>query len=265
MTDYQTLLVSTSPTTTRVRLNHAESRNSLSERMLADLHLMLDEAERSPGCRVVVIEGIDDVFCTGMDFTEAIDDSPDRHGSAESFFALLRRFTTIPRTVISKVDGRVSGGGVGLAAASDLVVAGPNAVFSLPEALWGLLPCCVLPFLIRRVGFQKAYAMMLTTQPVTAGQAQTFHLVDEVSTEPDTVIRRIGFRAAKLTEATVADAKRYGAQLWPITPEMESLAVRELNRLLATAEVKAAIGGFVDRQEFPWNRPRAVDGAEGRR
>src|SRR5204863_9100504 len=116
----------------------------------------------------------------------------DRGGAA--FFGLLRRFTTVGRVIVSIVDGRVTGGGVGLVAASDLVYATERSSFGLPEALWGLLPCCVLPFLIRRVGYQPAYAMALSTQPVSAQEALRSHLVDAVADDPTALVRRLAAR-----------------------------------------------------------------------
>lgn len=260
---YETLLVEPTRFSLRVKLNRPERQNSITDAMLADLDAVLDDAEDTPDCRVVVIEGVDDVFCTGMDFGEASGqpyepDSSGSPGSAGQFFGLLRRFTETPRMVVSVVSGRVSGGGVGIAAASDFVIATPDASFSLPEALWGLLPCCVLPFLVRRVGFQKAYAMTLTTQPVTGTQAHSFQLVDELTTDPEAVLRRLAFRLSKLTTATLADAKGYFGTQWPVTPEMEGVAVEELERLLASPSVQEAIAGFAVRQEFPWNRRRGA-------
>ncbi|NUR28322.1 MAG: enoyl-CoA hydratase, partial [Catenulispora sp.] len=111
-----------------------------------------------------------------------LDEDARRTGGA--FFDLLTRFTQAPVIVAAAVDGRVAGGGVGLVAACDFVVATEASTFGLPEALWGLLPCCVLPFLIRRVGFQRAHAMALTTRPVAGAEAAAWGLVDETGPDP---------------------------------------------------------------------------------
>ncbi len=268
---YRTLNVEFRGPMVTVRLDRPEAGNAISDAMLDDLHRALDAAESAPDCRIVVLRGEAGVFCTGMDLVETAGQGsagpdtagPDTAGgesadsdSARRFFGLMKRLTTTPRIVIAEVDGRVSGGGVGFAAASDFVVATERSVFSLPEALWGLLPCCVLPFLIRRVGFQKAYAMTLSTQTVTAAQAREFHLVDELTADPAQVIRRLAFRASRLTETTVRDAKRYFGALHGISTEHEALAVGELGRLLGTEHVRQAIAGFAAHAEFPWNRQR---------
>jgi polyketide biosynthesis enoyl-CoA hydratase PksH len=244
----------------RLTLQRPDLNNSLSTAVLADLRRGLDQAERTPGCRLVVIEGSGGTFCTGMDFGEAAAPDGDAAESArrggEEFLALLTRITTIGCAVIAKVDGRVVGGGVGIAAASDLVYATPRSSFSLPEALWGLLPCCVLPFLIRRTGFQPAAAMALSTLPVTAEQALRTHLVDEVADDPEAPVRRVRQRLSKIDPATIADLKRYLRGQWFLSADMQAAAVTEFTRLMSSQAVQGRITDFATRQVFPWENAR---------
>jgi polyketide biosynthesis enoyl-CoA hydratase PksH len=174
---HDTILVATNGQALTVTLNRSSRQNALTDAMLAELHAALDEAERWPACRLVVIQGANGVFCTGMDFEEAAGEQTSADNSAPRgapFFSLLRRFTVTPRVVVSLVDGRVTGGGVGLASASDFVFASERAQFGLPEALWGLLPCSVAPFLMRRVGFQLPYASV--TSPGSGRSARRWRL-----------------------------------------------------------------------------------------
>jgi polyketide biosynthesis enoyl-CoA hydratase PksH len=157
---------------------------------------------------------------------------------------------------VSTVDGRVAGGGVGLAAASDFVYATGRSTFALPEALWGLLPCCVLPFLIRRVGFQKAYAMTLSTQPVSAAEAAGCHLVDHVADSPEDAVRRLAYRLSKLDGVVIGEAKRYLATLWEVSKETERTAVAELDRLMATPAVRGRLAEYATAGTFPWEGRR---------
>ena len=231
-----------------VALHRPEQQNSINALMLRELNDALDRAERSPVCHAFVMEGENGVFSTGMDFAETAD------GSA-SYMELLRRFSLSPRIVVAKLDGRVTGGGVGFAAASDLVVATPRTQFSLPEALWGLLPCCVLPWLIRRVGFQQAYKMALTTQNVSAEEARRCHLVDDLHDDPDEAVRRLLLRSSRVHEDTVRDLKRYARSLWIVSQAMEEAAVAEISRLLVEPRVRANISAFLEHRQFPWEKP----------
>jgi polyketide biosynthesis enoyl-CoA hydratase PksH len=231
-------------------------RNTLTTVLLDGLHQALSAAEADPESRAVVFRSQGETFCAGMDFDEA---ARENHGElAEAtgrFFDLLARCTTSGLTVIAIVEGRAVGGGVGLAAASDFVVATHRAQFSLPEALWGLLPCCVLPFLVRRVGFQLAYAMTLSTLPVTAARAAEAGLVDELTEDPERALRSLLARVTRLAPVTVAEAKRYCAEFAPVTPATRRRAVEEFHKLSSSSLFSAAIMRYARDGRYPWESP----------
>lgn len=264
---YQTIDVVEARETHRLTLRRPFRDNAIDAVLLAELHRALDRAEQAAECRIVQLQGSDGIFCSGMDFHEVarqdLAGGDDWSLGGAAFLGLLKRFTTIPRIIISWVDGRASGGGVGLAAASDFVFASARAEFALPEALWGLLPCCVLPFLIRRTGFQQAYVMALGTQPVTAAQAERFHLVDVVTDSPARAIRPLAFRAARLEESTIADLKRYFRRMWFTGEETDRAAVAEFSRLISDPRIRQRIADFVTLQRYPWERDRGQDAAAG--
>ena len=91
---------------------------------------------------------------------------------------------------IAHVRGKANAGGIGFVAACDIVLADSAAVFSLSELLFGLMPACVLPFLVRRIGFAKANAMTLSTQPVGVQVAREWGLVDAFEENSDNLLRK---------------------------------------------------------------------------
>ncbi len=119
-----------------------------------------------------------------MDFTNLQPPKSRQPSDNTLYIKLLHRFVTFPRIIISCVEGAVIAGGMGLVASSDLVVATSQSQFSLSEAIWGLLPVCVTPYLIRRVGFQAAYRLGFTTETIDAKEAYRLQLIDLLSDEP---------------------------------------------------------------------------------
>jgi polyketide biosynthesis enoyl-CoA hydratase PksH len=240
----------------RVTLDRPERQNSIDEALLRELHAVLDGVDRDPGVRVLALTANGPVFCSGMDLAGAGGASGSRGDAAArgggAFYALLERMTTIDRVVVSMVDGRAAGGGVGLVAASDLVYATERSSFSLPEALWGLLPCCVLPFLVRRVGFQPAYAMTLSTLPVSAERAERIHLVDQVVADPQVPLRSLTARLVRMDQSTPGDAKRYLAHFGPPIASMRDAAVAELVRLMAAPVAVERLTAFAGQGRLPW-------------
>lgn len=250
--NFTTVLISDIPHGIRITLNRLEQRNSLNTTLLNELNQVLNIADKNPDCRIIVLSGQSGIFCTGMDFNEVSYQSDDLI-SASSYMNTLKRFATMSKVIIAEIDGQVMAGGVGLVAASDIVIATTRSHFTLSEALWGLLPANVLPYLIRRVGFQKAYWMTLTTQTLSATDAHAIHLVDELSDQGD-VLRKLIMRLARLDEQTIMDMKQYFQKLWFINETMEQVAISELERLMAEPRVKNNITRFVREGKFPWEK-----------
>ncbi|SHG23479.1 polyketide biosynthesis enoyl-CoA hydratase PksH [Jatrophihabitans endophyticus] len=242
------------PAVVAVSIDRGDGRNSLDDAMIGELDAGLTKAEADSGCRLFVVTGGAGVFSTGMDLAAA-GSSPGTAAQVEpggAYFDLLLRLVTTPRTVVTLVDGQAAGGGVGLVAASDVVLATGTSTFALPEALWGLLPCVVLPFLRRRIGGHRARSMMVTTQPVDAGTAQSWGLVDVVGDDLPAALRPIVFRAGKLAAETIGAAKRYAARLDPIDADTRTAAVSELAELLAAPAVQERLAAFAGSGKFPW-------------
>ena len=174
---------------------------------------------------------------------------------------LMKRMTTTSKIVIALVDGQVQAGGVGLVAASDFVFATPRSTFALSEALWGLLPAMVLPFMVRRTGFGAAYAMTLSTETVDAKAACAMRLVDEVI-EPGgdgSLIDAVKKRARRfelLDEATIAAIKVYFRDLWIVDDTTERAAVGTINGLLSDPKIQAAMKDYAETGRVPWERGR---------
>ncbi|MEM9487725.1 MAG: polyketide synthase [Myxococcota bacterium] len=223
------------------------SGNAIDHDFLHQFHLELDAIERDDSARIVILRGRDGVFCIGRDLRQPDAQRPASEDLFARYMATLRRLATMPRIVIACVDGEVIAGGVGLLAASDLALATPRSRISLPEILWGLLPACVSPYLIRRVGFQHAYRMALTTQPIAAERAFEIGLIDELSEQPEPLIRQWALRLARIDTSAVRDLKRFYRDMWLIDEETDQLAVAEIRRLDARPEVKARIRSFVEQ------------------
>jgi len=261
--DYTTLLVKETPGGMIVTIDRVSARNSLNTTMLAELNHVLDVAEANPECRFVALEGQQGIFCTGMDFQEVSDSNTageierlaaqsGNDLNANPFMAILKRFTLSPKIIIAMVDGVAMAGGVGFVAASDLAIATPRSSFTVSEALWGLLPAVVAPFLVRRLGFQAAYRMALTTATVTAPKAAEIGLVDEVCDDPAECLHRWWLRLSKLRESTVGNLKRYFRKMWIVDEQMETCAVSEISHLLTQPDVLANIVNYVKYKRLPW-------------
>lgn len=166
--------------------------------------------------RVVVLVGAsEEVFSLGMDLQTFVQERQDPRVAVEAIGEALVAIGRCPLPTLGLARGRAVGGGVGLLAACDLVVASAEASFGLPELLWGFVPAAIWPVICARIGTARARTWALTAHSRTAEEAQRAGLVDEVSD-------RMGFEAA---------ARRALRQLRRVDPQ----AVRTLRRWSAEA------------------------------
>lgn len=247
--DYQTLKVSFDTRVCRIALHRPEAGNSIDGRMILELAQVLDRCAGA-GCGVLVLEGAPEVFCSGGDF-EALAASSAVPDPAP-LYELWQRLATGPWVSVALVRGRVNAGGVGFVAACDMVLADRSAAFSLSELLFGIFPACVLPFLVRRIGLQKAHYLTLSTRPFLAGEALEMGLVDALDDDLEALWRRHLLRLQRLSPAAVARYKAYlagmGAQLEALKP-----SALEANRaLFGDPVVQGHIRRYVAEGKFPW-------------
>jgi polyketide biosynthesis enoyl-CoA hydratase PksH len=253
---YSTIRVLIQREVVHIQINRPEANNSINTVFISEVLDVLKNVEDDKNIKVIVFEGLPDNFCTGMDFKGVSERTADSLSAddPDNYFKMLQSFSICSKVIISKVEGKVNAGGIGLVAASDIVIAGEKATFGLSEALFGLLPACVMPFLIRRVGYQKAQWMALTTQGISANKAYQIGLVDEITENLNETLRRNLLRVIRLDTATIMDLKSYMSKLWIINTQTRELAVDKLSSLMRSEKVQSNIKNFVTNGKFPWDK-----------
>lgn len=253
MTSFQTIAVRSEGNVLRLRLQRPEARNTINDRLIRECHEALDLAERTS--TVVVVEGSPEVFCFGADFAgmrSQADPSAVSSHDPTPLYGLWTRLALGPFISIAHVEGAANAGGVGFVAACDIVLAGPKARFSLSELIFGLLPACVLPFLIRRIGHQRAHYMTLSTAPVPVEQAVLWGLVDASAADSEDLLRRHLLRLRRLPPHGVAHYKRFQSRLSHLLAEAGPDAIAANREAFSDRRNLEGILRYVDTGQFPW-------------
>ena len=169
------------------RLHRPDRRTALSRPLLEALGSVCSAVEADQEARALVLWGAGGHFCAGADFAEferlmttpvAMQETV-RHNRA--FGHLLERLAALPVPTIGVVRGAAVGGGCGLAATLDRVVAADDATFAMPEVTLGLAPAQIAPLVIRRLGATRARWLMLRATALDAHAAGEAGLADVVS------------------------------------------------------------------------------------
>ncbi len=251
---FETLQVRVQDEVCFIRIHRPEANNTINDRLIEEFTRVLDQCETQ--ARVVVLEGSPQVFCFGADFKgiqerfaggapyEALDPGP--------MYDLWLRLASGPYVSIAHVRGQANAGGIGFVAACDLVICDETATFGLSELLFGLMPACVLPFLVRRMGHAKANYMTLMTEPVGALCARDWGLVDEVAADSQNALRKKLLRLRRLSKTALRRYKRYMAALDGSLSADRQLALDANREVFSDTANIARIARYVTTGQFPW-------------
>ena len=248
---YASIKLRVEPPVCTITIDRAEAGNSINRVLVEECRQALIACEQ-PSIHVVVIEGLPEIFCSGADFHDYAEDVERDAVDPDALYAVWERLASGPFVSIAQVRGKANAGGVGFAAACEIVLADNSAQFGLSELLFGVYPACVLPFLIRRVGFQRAHFMTLTTKPVTAAQALDWGLVDDCEADSAALLRKHLVRLRRLSKAGIRDYKAYANSLNPILSQSRAAAVTANRALFADPANREVIARFVRTGLFPW-------------
>ncbi|MCP3780775.1 enoyl-CoA hydratase/isomerase [Paenibacillus sp. SEL1] len=249
---YQTIQVRFQESICYIRFYRPEANNTINNTLIEECLHVLALCEES--VTIVVLEGLPEVFCFGADFEgmrEKVESGQEHAMSPESMYDLWLKLATGPYITISHVRGKANAGGVGFIAASDIVIADETAQFSLSELLFGLFPACVLPFLVRRIGFQKAHYLTLMTQPVSVQQAHVWGLVDAYDVQSEMVLRKHLLRLRRLTKKGILRYKRFMDELNDLR-QCKPLALASNQEVFSDSQNLKGIFRYVETGQFPW-------------
>jgi len=114
------------------------------------------------------------------------------------------------------------------------------------------MPACVLPFLVRRMGFAKANYMTLMTEPVSAQSAREWGLVDDVAADSQNLLRKKLLRLRRVSKTAVARCKRYMTTLDHLLLSAEQKALDANMEVFSDTDNVAKIARYVSTGQFPW-------------
>lgn len=212
------------------------------------LQTILDDKTSRP----IILEGIPGSFCEGLDLGSLAHQSVDDFDiGLERFSQLLVAIEQTPRPVIALVDGSAMGGGLGLAAVSDVVLASSRGNFSLPETLMGIIPAVVFPYIARRIGVSKARLMALGAKSLSANDALQAGLVDDVDDDVEVVCRRYTKRFMRMDPQAIGVMKSLVANHFTAPANYKDDATNNFHKLLVSKETRARLKRFA-AGDSPW-------------
>ena len=237
-----------------VQIHRPDANNTINDLLIAEFNRLLDRHEAQ--IRILVLEGLPEVFCFGADF-KSLEQDVARGVQGPLFdpapmYDLWLRLAMGSFVSVAHVRGAANAGGIGFVAACDIVLCDEKATFGLSELLFGLMPACVLPFLIRRIGPAKANTMTLLTEPVSAQTALDWGLVDDMGADSTNLLRKKLLRLRRLPATGIRRYKRYMDAWGQDLVQARPRAIAANVEVFSDPENQAKIARYVTTGAFPW-------------
>jgi methylglutaconyl-CoA hydratase len=242
-----------------ITLDRPEVRNALSSELMEAVGDGIDAFEMDDAVRAVVIAGAGPAFCAGADLRSMRlsrdRDAGDNQSDAHRMGGLFHRVASCRKPVVARVHGPAIGGGVGLMAACDIVVAAAGTRFQFSEVRLGIVPAVISPFCIRRLGQMKAMRLFLTGEPIDAAKALEYGLVDVVAAdgELDAAVGRVLSDLGKAGPKALVAAKELVLRVTKLDGEAALAYTADLiARLRVSDEAVEGMTAFLEKRPAAW-------------
>lgn len=274
--DYRTLKVLLdSRGVLTVTLNRPEVRNAFNAEVMDDLAQAFGVEAQKNEVRAVVLKGNGPAFCAGGDLNwmkKAIDFSFDEN--LKDTRKLARMFSLLnecPKPVVGAIHGAAIGGGVGLVSICDIAIAVENTQFSLSEVRLGIVPACIGPFVIAKIGASFARGLFMSAERFQAEKALAIGLVHQVVPDSDSLndaLERVLENILQCGPNAMAVAKRLVLDL--SVPERRSqlpdcleYVAKTLADLRISQEGQEGVRAFLEKRNPSWLRSSSSNTKNG--
>ncbi len=245
--------------------NRPEVNNAYNGEFIAGVLAALDALGKESALRAVVLRGAGKHFQAGADLkwirSLAGRSAEDNLAASRDTASAVRRVNELPVPTVALVQGACFGGGTGIAAACDVVVAADNAVFSIAETRWGLIAHIIIPQLVDAIGVRQVRRYAQTGERFDAHEARRIGLVHEV-----VPLAELEAAGARMVDQLLQNAPDANLQTKAVALESAwgKMDEKTFERLVAqhaakrqSEEAAEGLASFADKRPARWYRQTA--------
>lgn len=245
---------------TEIVLTNPDKHNCFDDELIQGLTGAFMLVGDDPDTCVVVLRAEGKSFSAGADLNwmkrMAENDEAANIKDAEALAGMMQVINTCPKPVIGLVQGAAFGGGVGLTAACDIVVATERATFSLSEVKLGIIPAAISPYVVAAIGQRAARRYFVTAERFDAAEAHRINLVHEIVADAEA----LDARGRALAEAICANGPKAVAESKdlifavdrPWSWDVHKETARRIARVRATDEGREGVSAFLEKRPAAW-------------
>jgi methylglutaconyl-CoA hydratase len=246
----------------RVILDRPAVRNAFNVELIGALTDSFATFSDEPpeALRAIVLAGEGPVFCAGADVewmrAAAAMDLDANEEDAGRLATMLETIDTTPVPVVARVQGAALGGGMGLCAVSDIVIATADTTFGFTESRLGILPAVIGPYAIAKIGESSARALFLSGERFQAARAERVGLVHEVVADEAALDERVAAVVEDLLAAGPTAAREAKALIRRLRgqpgAQARALTIAAIARQRTSPEGQEGLSAFLDKRDPSW-------------
>jgi methylglutaconyl-CoA hydratase len=243
----------------RVTFCRPEVHNAFNGMVITEMADVFRRIDEDPDIRVVVVTGEGKSFCAGADLNwmrEVIQQSFDENLAESNALAdLFYQIYTCKRPVVGKINGAAIGGGTGFVAVCDIAIAAASAKFSFSEVKIGVVPACIGPYVLKKMGEGKARELFITGERMEADRAFQVGLVNKVVEDDrlDAEIEKLVHSIITSGPDAVAVAKKLVSEVPGMTPEQyKPFTAEMIAHLRISDEGQEGMAAFLEKRKPAW-------------
>lgn len=242
----------------RVSLNRPELHNALNANLIRDLTEIFVSLAEDVNVRLIAVTGEGKSLCAGADLEDmkasGQKSKSENEADARALSHLFEAVNVCPKPVLMQAKGAVMGGGVGLIACADYVIADSNTKFCLSEVRLGLIPAVISPFVIAKIGQSHARALFLSAERFDIQRALNIGLIhqcsDDIENEFETTIAHFlegGPKAQAAAKALIFEVDKK-----PIDFHLTTLTSQRIAAIRASNEGIEGLNAFLEKRKPNW-------------
>jgi len=256
---YETLQCIVADHVARIDFCRPQVHNAFNDTVIYEMTDLFGKLDRDDSLRAVVLSGEGKSFCAGADLnwmkrviTQSFEENLKESNALADLFAMIYNFRC---PVIGKINGAAIGGGVGFVAVCDIAIAAASAKFSFSEVKIGLVPACIGPYVVKKIGEGKAREFFITGERMKAEKAHRIGLIndyvdddrlDEAVEALVDVIKSSGPEAVAVAKTLVSSVPHMSEDEYkPFTAEM-------IARLRVSDEGQEGMNAFLEKRKPRW-------------
>jgi len=252
------LLIDAGPITT-LTLNRPDVRNAFNEELVKELTDWALTVPADGSVRVAILRGAGTVFCAGADLhwmAKMVGFSREENlADARQAAAMYLALDSVPVPLIGRIHGAALGGGAGLAAVCDVVVATDDTTFGFTETTLGIVPAMISPYVVRKIGLSAARQWCLSGGRFPAARARELGLVHDVvaESELDQTVARHVEQFKRAAPSAIAVAKRVLRDVYGQRPaDVSALTADAIASQRVSPEGQDGMRAFLEKRKPAW-------------